>query len=187
MYPERSAGAAADPHLDKKDADERGAGTGRSARVHTVVTNRRLLVPVMIVVGVAAWCITVMAMGVNLAESAWEWACVFGFGTAVPAFFLWQADRLLNLPEPSSLGLSTADRHKELLEVFAERGEMTPVTAALRTPLTLDEAARMLDELAMENHLEVRAEEGALVYALRERDRRELLGTSTASSDESVR
>ena len=45
----------------------------------------------------------------------------------------------------------------------------------------------MLDKLAMENHVEVRAEEGALVYALRERDRRELLGTSTALSDESVR
>ena len=148
--------------------------------MHTMVANRHLLVPVMIVLGVGAWCITVMAMGVNLAESAWEWACVFGFGTAVPAFFLWQANRLLNSPEPFRSGLSTADRHKELLEVLAERGEITPVTAALRTPLTLNEAARMLDELAMENHLEVRAEEGALVYALRERDRHELLGTSTA-------
>ena len=174
-HPERFTDTAADPPLDIEDTDERGAATGRGARVHAMIANRHLLVPVMIVVGVAAWCITVMALGVNLAESAWEWACVFGFGTAVPALFLWQANRLLNSPEPSSPGLSTADRHKKLLEILAERGEITPLTAALRTPLTLDEAAGMLDELATKNHLEVRAEEGVLVYALRERDRHELL------------
>lgn len=185
-YTERLADIAADPHPDIKDADERGSATGRDARARTVIANRRLLVPAMIVAGVAAWCITVMAMGVNLAESAWEWACVFGFGTAVPAFFLWQANRLLSSPEPSGPAPSARNGHKELLKVLAERGEITPFTAALRTPLTLDEAAGMLDELAMKNHLEVRAEEGALVYALRERDRCELLAPCTASSERTM-
>lgn len=178
-YTERFTDVAADPHLDTtKDADEPDVVTSRGVRARTVVTNRHLLVPVMIVLSVAAWCITVMAIGVNLAESMWEWVCVFGFGAVVPALFLWQAKRLLNSPEPSGPGLSTADGHKELLAVLAERGEITPVTAALRTSLTLDEASGMLDVLAMKNHLEVRAEEGVLVYALRERDRRQLLATT---------
>ncbi len=185
-YTERLADVAADPHLETRDADERDAAASRDVRVHTMLTNRHLLVPAMIVAGVAAWCITVMALGVNLAESAWEWTCVFGFGTAVPAFFLWQANRLLNSPEPSGPAPSARNGHKELLEVLAERGEITPFTAALRTPLTLDEAAGMLDELAMKNHLEVRAEEGVLVYALRERDRCELLAPCTASSERTM-
>ncbi len=42
------------------------------------------------------------------------------------------------------------------------------------TTLTVDEAAGLLEGLAREGHLEARARDGALVYALRERDRREL-------------
>jgi hypothetical protein len=39
--------------------------------------------------------VSVLAIGVNLAGSAWEWAWIFGFGTVVPALFLWQIGRLL--------------------------------------------------------------------------------------------
>jgi hypothetical protein len=107
---------------------------------------------------------------------------VFIFGTAVPDFFLWQANRLLNSPESSGSALNPDDKHKALLKVLVECGEITPISAALQTSLTVDEAAGMLDELALKNHLELRAEEGVVVYALRERDRRGLLGTSAALS-----
>lgn len=140
--------------------------------------SRDRLMPALIVLGVAAWCITVMAIGVNLAASAWEWACVFGFGTAIPALFLWQANRLLTRPELSGASPNGEDKHKDLLKILAERGEITPITAALRTSLTLDEATGILDELAIKNHLVVRAEDGVVVYALREWDRRELLATT---------
>ena len=43
--PERFTNAAAGPHLDTKNADERAVGTGRDVRVHAVVANRHLLVP----------------------------------------------------------------------------------------------------------------------------------------------
>lgn len=102
-------------------------------------------------VGVALWCVTVLALGVNLAESAWEWAWIFGFGTVVPALLLWQASRLLTSKRKRSLP-SARDRKKELLEALSERGALTPITAAVRTSLTADEAARMLEGLAAKRH-----------------------------------
>ena len=63
------------------------------------------------------------------------------------------------------------DKEWELLEVLAERGEITPTTAAMRTSLTVDEASKMLDGLAGKGHLELQPENGTMVYALRDRDR----------------
>ena len=71
----------------------------------------------------------------------------------------------LNRPE--------VERNKEceLLHTLSELGEITPASAAIRTSLTVDEASKMLDELAGKGHLELRAENGVMAYALRERDR----------------
>jgi hypothetical protein len=180
----KSDGACMERHADAlggllqgtRGTGEHLAATNREpTAAHTMLASRHLLVSALVVLGVAAWCISVMAIGVNLAASAWAWACVFIFGTAVPTFFLWHANRLLNPPEHSRRALSAENKQKELLKVLAERGEITPVTAALRTSLDVEEATGMLDELAIQNHLEVRAEEGVLLYVLRKRDRRELL------------
>jgi hypothetical protein len=67
-------------------------------------------------------------------------------------------------------------KEKELLEALARNGEITAAFAALETSLSVSEADRMLSELAKEGHVEVRAREGRLAYALWERDRRELTG-----------
>ncbi len=181
-YPESFIDVADGAYPEPKSEDVCDLGKAKSKGIfaRAVGANWQFLPPVLVVVGVAVWCIAVMAIGVNLAESAWAWACVFSFGTAVPAFFLWQANRFLTSPEPSGFTLNLEDKHKALLKVLVECGEITPISAALRTSLTVDEAAGMLDELARKNHLELRAEEGIVVYALRERDRRGLLGTSTA-------
>jgi hypothetical protein len=67
-------------------------------------------------------------------------------------------------------------REKELLEVLARHGEITAARAALETSLSVAEADRMLSELAKDGHVEVRAREGRLGYALWEQVRKELSG-----------
>ncbi|MDQ3791986.1 MAG: hypothetical protein M3341_04965 [Actinomycetota bacterium] len=65
-------------------------------------------------------------------------------------------------------------KEKELLEALARHGELTPARAALETSLGVAEADRMLCGLAKDGHIEVRAREGRLGYALWDADRREL-------------
>jgi hypothetical protein len=65
-------------------------------------------------------------------------------------------------------------KEKELLEALARHGEITAARAALETSLSVSEADRMLSELAKDGHVEVRAREGRLGYALWERDQKEL-------------
>jgi hypothetical protein len=67
-------------------------------------------------------------------------------------------------------------KERELLEALARHGEITPARAALETTLSVAEADRMLSELAKNGHIEVRAREGRLGYALWEHDHRELTG-----------
>jgi ATP/maltotriose-dependent transcriptional regulator MalT len=74
-------------------------------------------------------------------------------------------------PDRNTIGLNKKDKERELLEALAERGELTPSTAAMRTSLTVEEASKMMDELAGKGHLELNAEDGGMAYALRERDR----------------
>ncbi len=62
---------------------------------------------------------------------------------------------------------SSAAREKELLRAIERRGgEITPIRAALETRLTVEEADRMLSDLATKGHLQVRATDGRLVYIL---------------------
>lgn len=55
---------------------------------------------------------------------------------------------------------------KQLLEVIEQNGEITPARAALETSLTVDEAERLLSDLAQKGHLDVRVEGSKLVYSL---------------------
>jgi DNA-binding CsgD family transcriptional regulator len=59
----------------------------------------------------------------------------------------------------------------ELLRALNESGELTPTAAAMRTSLTIEEASKMLEELAGKSHLKLQTEDGVMAYALRERDR----------------
>ena len=71
-------------------------------------------------------------------------------------------------------GVAEGSKERELLEALARRGELSPALAALETSLTVDEANRKLTDLAKSGHVEVRAHEGRLGYALWEQDRRQL-------------
>ena len=63
-----------------------------------------------------------------------------------------------------------AAKEKVLLEALGRRGALTVVGAALETSLTVEEAERMLSELAAKGHLEVGVERGRLLYSLWEGD-----------------
>ena len=90
------------------------------------------------------------------------------------------------LDRPGLTSKSPDDRkakERELLHALAQRGEITPATAAMRTSLTVDEASKMLEELAGKGHLKPRAEDGIIAYALGERDRHEAPGEVSALSE----
>jgi hypothetical protein len=71
------------------------------------------------------------------------------------------------LPGRRHLGPSEAERIKEqkLLEALDRRGKLTALEAALETSLSVDEANRMLYELAVRGHLEITVEHGRLLYS----------------------
>ena len=59
---------------------------------------------------------------------------------------------------------------KELLLALGRCGKLTAVEAALESSLSVEEAERMLQELAAKGHLEVSIEHGRLHYALWDRE-----------------
>jgi capsular polysaccharide biosynthesis protein len=61
---------------------------------------------------------------------------------------------------------SEAERSKEqeLLQALGRRGKLTAVEAALETSLSVEEANRILEELAFQGQLEVTAEDSRLYY-----------------------
>lgn len=72
---------------------------------------------------------------------------------------------------------------RQLLGELAERGQLTPMTAALRTTLTLEEAAEILDDLAEKGHVEAKAYDGVLAYGLQQGDQRATKGLVPGSSE----
>lgn len=80
-------------------------------------------------------------------------------------------------------------RERELLEALSERGEITATIAAMRTSLTVDQASKLLEELARNGHLRVQIHDGVRSYALQQQDREEMPGevsTSLAEEPEST-
>ncbi|MGE0541865.1 MAG: response regulator transcription factor [Dehalococcoidia bacterium] len=73
--------------------------------------------------------------------------------------------------EPSPALPDPAERETALLRLLEERGTVTPITAAMRTPLTVEEAAAKLDELAGKGFLKMVLENGAIAYTLHDQDR----------------
>ena len=57
-------------------------------------------------------------------------------------------------------------REKQLLMVLRDAGGVTPVQAALETPLTVDEAEEILSRLTNRGHLHVESHNGTLFYLL---------------------
>lgn len=73
---------------------------------------------------------------------------------------------------------------KELLRALERNGEITAARVALETSLGVAEADKMLAKLAAGGHLEVRARDGHLTYALRDADRRVIRPKKLTSAHE---
>ena len=125
--------------------------------------------------GVGVWCLFLLFVSLGmiidrgLADVGIAWVGVLGIGVAAPVLLLWQINRAIAAHEASRRAVPGArEKEKELLGALEERGGITPVTAAISTSLTADEAAGMLDELTGKGYLRLRVEEGIRTYALAE-------------------
>jgi DNA-binding CsgD family transcriptional regulator len=124
-------------------------------------------------VALLVWGSIVLAFSAGgLADVTRLWWLVPLFGLAAPVALLVARHRTLS---GGAIG-GTRWAERELLGALSEHGELTPTSAAVLTSLTAAEAAKALEKLAREGHLEARAREGAIHYALREGDRRAVLG-----------
>jgi len=106
----------------------------------------------------------------------WLWWLIFVFGWSIfPAFGL-VVRGIAGLSDDSAGPPAANARERELLEALRRRGELTPAEAAMETSLTVNEADKMLEELAAKGHLDVRVRGGGLFYGLWEQEggRREL-------------
>jgi hypothetical protein len=98
------------------------------------------------------------------------WWLIFVFGWMVfPAFGVF-ARGVAGLVETRSQPPVANARERELLKALQRRGELTPAQAAMETSLTVNEADKMLEDLAAKGHLDVRVRGGGLFYGLWESD-----------------
>ena len=98
------------------------------------------------------------------------WWLIFIFGWAVfPAFGVF-ARGVAGLVDTRSEPPAANARERELLEALQRKGELTPAQAAMETSLTVNEADKMLEDLAAKGHLDVRVRGGGLFYGLWETD-----------------
>jgi ATP/maltotriose-dependent transcriptional regulator MalT len=148
-----------------------------------------MLTRVLAVLGVGGWCLFILLLSVGfvidrgLADVGIVWIAVFGMGVVAPVLLLRQANRAIESHEASRRRVPGAkEKEKELLGVLEEGGGLTPAAAAMRTSLTVDEASKMLEELARKGHLVMQTEKGTLAYDLGERRRQALPGGDPMSS-----
>ena len=148
-----------------------------------------MLTRILAVLGVGVWCLFILLVSVvfvidrGLADVGIVWLAVFGIGVVGPVLLLRQLNQAITAHEESRRPAPGArEKEKELLEALEEGGELTPATAAMRTSLTVDEASKMLEELARKGHLETQTEEGAAAYSLSERRRQALPDGDLTSS-----
>ncbi|HEX6710037.1 MAG TPA: LuxR C-terminal-related transcriptional regulator [Rubrobacter sp.] len=110
------------------------------------------------------------------------WICVL----LVPLTSVWWIVPVLGTAVPIALAVldrpdDRKDRETELLGTMAERDEITPTEAAMRTSLTVDEASKMLGDLAGKGHLKLHVADGIMAYALSKRHRLERPGEVSVS------
>lgn len=100
----------------------------------------------------------------TLAASFWWLIFVFGW-MVFPAFGL-LVRGIAGLSDGPDEPAVASSRERELLEALQRRGELTPAQAAMETTLTVNEADKMLEDLAAKGHLDVKVRGGGLFYGL---------------------
>ena len=152
---------------NRRDSDDFfGLDVDKMSPRSQVTTSLAVLIPV----AVAGILVLTLAPGL--------WWLIFVFGWMLfPAFGL-LVRGIAGLSEGPDEPAVANPGERELLEALQRRGELTPAQAAMETSLTVDEADRMLEDLAAKGHLEVKVRGGGLFYGLWEgpsgAERREL-------------
>jgi ATP/maltotriose-dependent transcriptional regulator MalT len=148
---------------------------------------------VLAALGVGVWCFFVLFASVGLvidrglANSPWTWLAVLGIGVVAPVVLMRQINCAIATHEETRRTVPTVrEKEKELLGALEERSELTPASAAMRTSLTVEEAAKMLEGLATKGHLKVHNQDGVLAYTLFEKDRAESREPSLEASPASL-
>ena len=145
-----------------------------------------MLIRVLAALGVGLWCVFILFMSVafvidrGLADVGIVWVAVLAIGVVAPMVLLRQANRAISAHEASrQTATASGQKEKELLAALERHGQITPANAAMRTSLTVDEAAEMLETLARRGHLFPRTEDGVVAYALGGRDRQVFSGSGS--------
>jgi hypothetical protein len=144
-------------HHERSDSDDFfGLEVEKMSPRSQVVTSLAVLIPVAVA-------------GVLVLTSGLWWL-IFVFGWMIfPAFGL-LVRGIAGLSEGADEPAIEGSGERELLRALQWRGELTPAQAAMETTLTVDEADRMLADLAAKGHLEVKVRGGGLFYGLWEGD-----------------
>jgi DNA-binding NarL/FixJ family response regulator len=125
----------------------------------------------LLLLGVGVWSCFFVPAALALGTSPLSQVAALAAGAA-PVLLLLRFGHGPTTTAESDQSLPPArDTERELLQALEASGELTPVTAALRSSLTVDEAAALLDDLARRGHLQMLIQDGVLVYALHDRDR----------------
>ena len=112
--------------------------------------------------------------------SFWWIVPVLGMVVPTALVMLDRSDRLSERPNAGKV------KERQLLEALVERGVLSPTAAAVRTSLTVDEASKMLEQLARKGYLRLREENGIMAYASGDRhDTLENLSAPLATEAES--
>ena len=140
---------------DRRDSDEFfGLDVDKMSPRSQVTTSLAVLIPV----AVAGVLVLTLAQGL--------WWLIFVFGWMIfPAFGL-LVRGIAGLTEGSDRPAVANPGERQLLEALQRRGELTPAQAAMETSLTVDEADKMLEDLAAKGHLDVKVRGGGLFYGL---------------------
>jgi hypothetical protein len=114
--------------------------------------------------------IGILAITASSFTSLWWFLLIFGLLVPVVSALQarWPAGRKVIGPETRK-----PNKEGELLGALSELGELTATTAAMRTTLTLEEAAGMLEKLAKKGYLQATTQGAVVLYGLWESDRHE--------------
>jgi hypothetical protein len=154
--------------LRKRREDLAQSSRRRAGLRHDITDSPRLFIVAGLVLGVSAVIVfrTTSSYDTPFTPPPGEpfvWALPLGL-LAVAFLFLGYLHLRHRHPQNSRPG---AGAEKQLLMAIQDTGgSITPVEAALRTSLTVDEAEEILSRLASRGHLLVESRDGALSYAL---------------------